>query len=288
MIKRLPVFLIFISLALFVAYHIIFDIPERPLLISGQAGNWQTSTDCKYLPTAKPLDSNGELNLLVWNIYKQGRDNWQAVLSDLAHDNQLILLQEASQTEVLVSWAEQGNWYSDAVQAFTAFGYSAGVNNLARSSALERCPAATTEPWLRLPKSGLYALYSLSDGRRLAVLNLHGVNFAFGTREYRQQLESLADFVKQHQGPLILAGDFNSWSEVRMAVLDEVVLHLGLQSALFSPDQRTRFINGLPLDHLFYRGLVLKTAEAPETDASDHNPLRAQFILSEKVSEQGD
>jgi endonuclease/exonuclease/phosphatase (EEP) superfamily protein YafD len=290
--KRLPVLLLVISLVLFAAFHLIFEVPERPLLISGQGGNWQVSADCTYLPTTTSLDSNGELNLLVWNIYKQNRDNWQHVLSELSRDSQLILLQEASQTEALVSWAELGGWYSDAVQAFTVFGRSAGVNNLARSTALKRCPAATTEPWLRLPKSGLYALYSLSDGSRLAVLNLHAVNFAFGTTEYRQQITALADFTARHKGPLILAGDFNSWSEARMAVLDEVVSRLGLIAATFSPDQRTRFVNGLPLDHLFYRGLVLKTAEASETDASDHNPLRVRFELSELaapgLSEQGD
>lgn len=278
--KRLPVILLSALLSAFVAFQVIFTVPERPLLIFGQGSNWRVSDNCESSHSAKALDNDGKLNLLVWNIYKQSRDNWQPVLNKLSLGVQLVLLQEASQTDALGLWSEQGSWYSDAVQAFSVLGHSAGVANFSSVAAQERCPSAIKEPWIRLPKSGLYALYPLSDGRRLAVINLHGVNFAFGVSDYADQLAMLTAFVAGHQGPLILAGDFNSWSEARMRVLNQVARKLGLRPVEFNPDQRSRFINGLPLDHIFYRGLVLMEAEANETNASDHSPLQANFLLS--------
>lgn len=47
----------------------------------------------------------------------------------------------------------------------------------------------------------------------------------------------------------------------------------------FTPDQRLRFMTGLPLDHVFYKGLTLEQAQAPESDASDHNPMLVSFRL---------
>ncbi|GHY80674.1 hypothetical protein VCSRO169_1785 [Vibrio cholerae] len=132
---------------------------------------------------------------------------------------------------------------------------------------------------MRLPKSAIYARYRLSDGQELVVVNLHAVNFTYGTQEYRQQLTALLDELRDFTGPVIVAGDFNSWSEARMALLSTQLASVGLQEVRFSPDNRTTFINGLPLDHVFYRGLQLEKAEAPISDASDHNPLLVRFRL---------
>lgn len=64
-----------------------------------------------------------------------------------------------------------------------------------------------------------------------------------------------------------------------MALVSANLASIGLQEVAFDPDHRTTFITGLPLDHVFYRGLVLKKAEAPKSDASDHNPLLVSFQL---------
>ncbi len=46
----------------------------------------------------------------------------------------------------------------------------------------------------------------------------------------------------------------------------------------YQKDQRIK-VFGKPLDHLYYRDLRLVRAEAPKTDASDHNPIIASFRL---------
>ncbi|MDA0146856.1 endonuclease/exonuclease/phosphatase family protein [Vibrio sp. LaRot3] len=273
-----------------IGYHTIFKLPQSPQLttVSGQSSQLEVSTNqgqpeltCFESQTAEPIDLNGQINLLVWNIYKQNRSNWQQISQEITQDKQLLLFQEASMTDALKAWINQDNWSGNLVDAFKAFDTSAGVLNLAHQLPIKACAYTELEPWLRLPKSALYAEYALSNGQSLAVVNIHAVNFTYGTEEYHRQLSTLANALKQHQGPMIVAGDFNSWSEQRMLVMREVLESVGVIEASLQPDNRTQFVTGLPLDHLFYRGLALETAKASITDASDHNPIEARFSIEQ-------
>lgn len=78
---------------------------------------------------------------------------------------------------------------------------------------------------------------------------------------------------------MILGGDFNTWSDSRSQALRKAMSNAGLIEVSFDPDNRSRFMDGEVLDHIYYRGLELKKAEAPTSDASDHNPLFASFAL---------
>ncbi|MGL6258180.1 endonuclease/exonuclease/phosphatase family protein [Vibrio sp. WXL210] len=262
------------------SFELIFTAAATPKLVvldAPQDGQHQLQCYQNNQPVA--LDRDGQLEVLVWNIYKQNRANWQASLERYSQGSDLVLLQEASLTDELRQWINASDWNGNAVDAFKVFDTSAGVLNLARELPSRACAYIEVEPWLRLPKSGLYATYPLSDGRELAVVNIHAINFTYGTHEYRTQIERLTAELESHPGPVILGGDFNSWSQDRMAVMQEAVERMGLVAATFTPDARTEFITGLALDHIYYRGLTLESAEAPETDASDHNPLLARFRL---------
>lgn len=263
----------------FSGYKLVFNIPEHPQLITVGENSVGQPLVCYQDDNALPLDKQGQLSLLVWNIYKQNREGWSEELSRLSSDAQLLLLQEASLNTGLKQWLSEQGWEGNQVNAFKVMGESAGVINLARTTPNLACGYTEMEPWLRLPKSGIYARYPLSNGQVLAVVNLHAVNFTYGTDEYQLQLQALANELSQHTGPIIVAGDFNSWSEERMSVMKQVLTSLGLSEVGFSPDNRVRFISGLPLDHVFYRGLKLEKAKAPESDASDHNPLLLSFSL---------
>jgi len=282
--RKAPLILlpVVIAAATLVGYKSIFQLSDTAQLASLSGEKIELSLQCYLNESAAAVDHAGEINLLVWNIYKQNRENWQQSLHDFSANKQLVLLQEASMTPELRSWIAQEKWFGSQVDAFKAFDTSAGVLNLSLSSPSKACAYTELEPWLRLPKSALYALYPLSNGEQLAVVNIHAVNFTYGTVEYQRQLEVLVDELKKHQGPVIVAGDFNSWSEERLKVMHKALKSVGLQEATYLPDHRTQFITGLPLDHVFYRGLLLETAEAPESDASDHNPILVRFRLEDK------
>ncbi|MDW1872991.1 endonuclease/exonuclease/phosphatase family protein, partial [Vibrio sp. Vb0598] len=153
--------------------------------------------------------------------------------------------------------------------------------SIAQKQPVKACAYTSKEPWLRLPKSALYSQYRLSNGESLAVINVHAINFTVGTEEYTSQLSALETLLKQHSGPIVFAGDFNSWSEYRITAMKQALREANLREVQFSPDHRTQFITGLPLDHVFYRGLTLKNAKAPQSDASDHNPLLVSFTLND-------
>ncbi len=281
MFKRFILTTIFFVVVVVLGFQIIFTVPEHPQIITQSGKEITEDIQCIEFSDSQVLDEDGQLNILVWNIYKQGKENWENELDILSADKQLLLLQEASMTEPFKQWLVDGNWLSNQVSAFKALGSGAGVINIAQKLPQKACAYTSTEPWLRLPKSALYSQYRLSSGGILAVVNIHAINFTVGTDEYRSQITALEVLLKQHTGPIVFAGDFNSWNENRLDTMKQILLEANLEEVTFSPDHRTQFITGQQLDHVFYRGLYLKNAKAPQSDASDHNPLLVSFMLDD-------
>jgi endonuclease/exonuclease/phosphatase (EEP) superfamily protein YafD len=73
---------------------------------------------------------------------------------------------------------------------------------------------------------------------------------------------------------VIVAGDFNTWSPLRLDVVNDVMQRMGLVSVLPLSDTRSRFF-GHQVDYIFVRGLAVVHAVAPEVTSSDHNPVLA-------------
>ena len=274
--KTIIVIAVLITLVV-ASFHLIFVIPQKPNLVTSSYSTSNDTYSCYQNTLPKSIDVSDGLSLIVWNIYKQNRNNWQNELNQLTEGSDLVLLQEARMTKELSQWVTSGQWGSTRVNAFEVFEQSAGVLSLATHLPIEACAYTHEEPWLQLPKSALWSRYQLSNGEELAVINIHAVNFTFGTEDYKAQLKSLTDNLQKYRGPVIFAGDFNSWSEARFAVLKEALEKVGLTEVVFDPDNRTQFMTGLVLDHVFYRGLEVEKAKAPITDASDHNPMRVTF-----------
>lgn len=281
--KRFFLFPAVAGVAAYFSFSQVFTLSDEPLLTTIDHQTISSpQLHCFHSDSETSLDVDGQLDLLVWNIYKQNRSQWQQALTLLSQNKQLLLLQEASMTQDMKRWILNSGWYGNQANAFKAFDTPAGVLNLSKDTPLLACAYMTTEPWLRLPKSAIYARYPLSNGQTLAVVNVHAVNFTLGVKAYREQLHQLEMALSQHQGPIVIAGDFNSWSEKRLSALKKALLPLNLEEVRYAPDERKRFITGYPLDHVFFRGLTLKSAEAPINDASDHNPLVVRFQVKAK------
>ncbi|EPF1750136.1 endonuclease/exonuclease/phosphatase family protein [Vibrio alginolyticus] len=281
MFKRFFLALAFLIMAVLVGFQVSFTVPDQPQIITQRGSELTQDIRCIEFSGSKALDQGGEINVLVWNIYKQNRTNWQSALNEFSADKQLLLLQEASMTPSFKQWLVDGRWVSNQVSAFKALGSGAGVISIAQGQPEKACAYTSKEPWLRLPKSALYSQYHLSNGEKLAVVNVHAINFTVGTKEYISQLTALEMLLKHHVGPILFAGDFNSWSKSRVNAMRLALKAADLQEVTFLPDHRVQFITGLPLDHVFYRGLALKYAKAPQSDASDHNPLLLSFTLND-------
>jgi endonuclease/exonuclease/phosphatase (EEP) superfamily protein YafD len=279
-IKSLIILLLVSVIFAVSSFQLIFTVPTSPSVTFIEAQQSTTQLHCYHNEAPQAIDQNGQLNVLVWNIYKQSRESLYAELTRFSHDQQLLLLQEASLDRAFVSWVKGQKWLANQVNAFRAFDVSAGVVNLGRHAPALACAELQTEPWLRLPKSGIYAKYALSNDEFLIVVNLHAINFTVGTTEYQQQLNAFNQVLLSHTGPILIAGDFNSWSDARLNALQTSLSAYGLKSVKFHPDHRKTFITGLALDHVFYRGMTLVDASTPVSEASDHNPLLVSFRLN--------
>lgn len=279
-IKHYSFLLLVLIAILTTSYFGVFTVPQKPEIISINQSGIQHDWYC-HQSTSPPefLDDNGQLNLVVWNIHKQGDEGWQSSLESYGKGAQLLMLQETSLTPNFQQWLKTQSWLASHVNAFKMLGESTGVLNLSSALPNRACAYTATEPWILLPKSALYARYRLSNGSDLVTVNLHAINFTLGTEDFQKQIEQLENAVKKHKGPLIIAGDFNTWSESRWQEVRRRMAALLMKEVTFTPDNRRRFINDLAFDHVFYRDLHLVEAASPVTKASDHNPMIAMFTL---------
>lgn len=274
-----------IALLIGLLMTVLVKIPDVPRVVLGESAMVLTHQGrCFYHEDSgsaldgSPIDERGVIALLVWNIHKQSDSEWPKALWTQGLHWQLLLLQEVELNTDFTAALDNHQFSWSMMPAFRFQGLDYGVMLASRRPPLEGCGLLKVEPWIRLPKAALYGLYALSNDEILLVVNLHGINFDPNLQEWEDQLAPLLGLVMQHHGPVILAGDFNSWGERRSQKLEKLIEPLGLKAAIFEPDERIR-VFGTPLDWVFYRGLHLKKAQSPTTNVSDHAPLMVQFEL---------
>ena len=232
--------------------------------------------------SAQGLDPDN-IAFLNWNIYKGNGENWQKDLSAFAKNHHVMTLQEAMSDEEmdLLLEAHGFNWIMNT--AFYLNGYAAGVMNVASANSIHSCGFKFDEPLIRIPKSSLVSYYAIDGSdERLLVANIHGINFTFGVDSYREQLDKLYEAVKHHDGPMIVAGDFNTWSDSRMDVVDQLVKRLELSRLEYAVNNKTH-IFGNAIDHVFYRKLEPLSHHVQQVSSSDHNPISVSFKVQPSV-----
>ncbi len=220
----------------------------------------------------------GELEILSWNIQKASNAGWREDLASLGSRVDLAFIQEAS-VQAGIDGLLPGVLHRAFARGYTTDKLETGVMTLSAGAPSMHCQLTALEPWLGTPKATAVTAYPLRNRQdRLLAINLHAVNFAFGLNDLRRQLASLRELLAEHRGPVILAGDLNTWSGDRQALVDEFTGAHGLQAVTFEPDLRTR-VFGRALDHIYVRGLKALSAEVVPVNTSDHNPLRVRLGL---------
>jgi len=249
---------------------------------SGPCSRHLFTLQSDFAQNQTPVLNADHFVLLTWNILKEKKDGWEKVFNRIPKDIDLFMLQEAYLTDSLkgVFRKEALNWVF--APAFTYRGDHVGVltasNTLSEPICMERFP----EPLISLPKSVLITRYPLSvPGESLLVVNVHSINFALGVETFCDYWAQLENFLSAVPGPVILAGDFNTWSRKRLAVVRETARRLSLKPVTFDQDRRSTFF-GKVVDHVYYRGLIPIDAEVYEVTTSDHNPMVVSFRLDDK------
>jgi len=215
----------------------------------------------------------GNLRVLCWNIHKARHADLPGDFARFAAKHDLILLQEAVLKTPMRQALEREGFSWQMADAFAFRGQGRGVLVAARIAPVGGRTLLTREPLFPLPKSAIVTRYRLAGRQQqLAVANLHGINFSLGLGRFREQLDAVAEELKHHDGPMILGGDFNTWSSRRDKVLGEMTERLGLTAVEPATDERRRAF-GRHLDHLFVRGFSVEDAHSPGVKSSDHSPI---------------
>lgn len=230
---------------------------------------------------SKIFETNG-FNLLSWNIQKASRKDWESDLGRLSKNADILIIQEALLTEELRRFLDRSPYHWHLVTAFEYQHLKAGVLTAATIEPNFVCPLRAAEPYIRLPKTVLITRYPLTHAHHsLMIANIHMVNFTLDLSAYLEQVNQMTEVLLKHQGPMILAGDFNTWSEERLEIIEDMASRLKLEAADFKTDL-ARKIFGYPVDRIFYRGLVLEKAIVIKVTTSDHNPLLVRFREARK------
>lgn len=267
------------------------DIPARHLIERqrGSVHTMHTAGGCDMDEVIKPRATtlapaarlnSGIFSLLVWNVLKGMRTGWESDLQRFAGNKDLIILQEAYQTTPLLQLLQAKHYNWDLAVAFEYKKIKTGVLTASRIEPVFVCSFREIEPLIRIPKSILIAGYPMSGSNQLLlVANVHLINYTPSVTQFRTQLQKMEQILSKHQGPLIVCGDFNTWSDQRMAAVNAIAGRLNLKAVTFDKDNRS-LVFGRHVDHVYYRELKLVEAVSTKVNTSDHNPLQVKFRVN--------
>jgi endonuclease/exonuclease/phosphatase (EEP) superfamily protein YafD len=260
------------------ANHEIGSVSVQPEPIAaGEIADCQASLREISIPATPELNAES-IRLLSWNVQKNSHLNWQRDFLSLTGDMDLVLVQELSLREDSINTMDGSRYWSFA-PGYQKPGAISGVLTMSRSKPIAQCSFVNFEPLLRTPKATSIAEYGLtSTDQTLVVVNIHAVNFSMGLGAFEKQFKQVREVLESHDGPIIVSGDFNTWRQKRIEVVDEMAKGLGLTSLAFDDDQRVTMF-GNHLDQIYVRGLSLVESTTQIVDSSDHNPMSATLRL---------
>ena len=228
---------------------------------------------CDKADNLVPKLASSRFHLITWNVHKGQDTGWQEDLERLSKQADFVLLQEATQHQNLSTFST-----ALFVSSFSFNELLSGVKTFTQTQPEWYCGGGVAEPIIQIPKVASVMNLPLEKGNSLLLINVHLINFEWGISAYQAQLEQLFSFVENHQGPIIMAGDFNAWNEDRLNLVNNLIQKYGLDSVVLSQDERVRFL-GYPLDYIFTRGVKVVSATSEMVTSSDHNPLLMTFEL---------
>ena len=234
------------------------------------------------LPQAEAQENLPELfRLLVWNVKKGEIKGMVEDFRTLSQDANLVLLQEMvdrpdlasgiSLAQPHLSWGMAQAFKWDRSEYYTGVATGSTAKPLRETSLI----SPVVEPIAKTPKSLLVTEYKLGNTglHTLVALNLHAINFVTQA-SFKSHMDQVVQVIKSHRGPLVVAGDFNTWSLPRLQYMESVLQALGLKNLNVGVAGWT-----FPFDHIFVRGLRLEQSIGlSRIESSDHKPLMVDLV----------
>lgn len=231
-------------------------------------------------------------SFLVWNLHKGEDETFKPEFLALSLGRDIIMNQEIYLDKNMKDVFKFLFPYK--IDTATSFYYGkekirTGVANISTVEAdfTQFIRTDTLEPILKSPKMTLVSSYPIRfSKKKLTVVNIHGINFV-STAGFRKEIERIYQEIKDIPSPLVFAGDFNTWNEDRINILEEYAKKLKLKEAKFLPDNRITF-NGNYLDHFLYTSdIKIKKARVDAFyKGSDHKPLTVEVEYLRSINEE--
>ena len=235
------------------------------------------------------------ITVVNWNAQKgrhpQFVKDLKLLLEQEAPD--IVFLQEV--TPGLFQPEQMGGYFAESWSYPWPGGDTNGVLTLSRIPPvrIQSIPTKYREFGVTAPKVSLVTEYPLSDGQNLLAVNVHLMNFERWTlKKLKHQLKDLKTIMVNHSGPIIMAGDFNTWNQKRLQLVNEMIQDIKLKEVTDFPegrttgDTRSEFWNevlgvekNLPLDRVFFLNVRPESARVLDFDTSDHKPLLVKLML---------
>ncbi len=236
------------------------------------------------------------ITVVNWNAQKgknpQIANDLKLILEQEKPD--IVFLQEAKAD--LFEPEQMGGYFAEGWSYPWPGGKTVGVLTLSRVSPVRIQPVSTKyrEFGVTAPKVSLVTEYPLPNGERLLAVNVHLLNFErWSIHKISHQLKDLKTIMANHSGPIIMAGDFNTWNQKRLQLVKEITRNIQLREVTDFPEGRktgdtnSDFWNAflgvdkdLPLDRDFFSGFMPTAARVFSYKYSDHTPILVSLKLN--------
>jgi endonuclease/exonuclease/phosphatase (EEP) superfamily protein YafD len=219
------------------------------------------------------------IELLLWNVFKCKKKGWQKDFISLTSDKDLILLQEAilnSPLDAHFQKSLQHQWLMARSFKHVKTNIETGVKTGSTVAAEKHYFSASkhSEPFSKTKKMLLATVYPLHRaGESLLVVNTHLINFV-SFEKFRVHLDQVFDTLLHHDGPILLAGDFNTWNGKRLKYFNQLAESFSLEEVELTRRPRLSHLFQ-HLDHIYCRGLEIVDVHVhTDIQSSDHFPIR--------------
>ncbi len=199
---------------------------------------------------AKSLNPNA-IKVLIWNIYKGREAGWDVDMKLIGADVDLIMLQEFfldGKSIQTFEWFKEIEWLfatsylrgRDSIPTGVVTGANASSINAEPLRSPKREIFGPSGPRIiQTPKMALITMYQLyGSSLPIAVVNVHGINYR-ETHAFELQMKQLERSFASHKGPIIVAGDFNTWWHKRLVILQDIMRRNNLIQLELDNDKRT-------------------------------------------------
>ena len=229
------------------------------------------------------------IELLLWNVFKCKKKDWERDFVSLVCDKNLVLLQEAilnSPFDALFQQSQQHQWIMARSFRNVRTNIETGVKTGSTVAATEHKFSVSLhgEPFTKTKKMLLateYPLFNRGISKReksLLVINFHLINFV-SFDKFKAHLDQVLHILENHQGPIILAGDFNTWNGKRLNYFKALTHSFSLEEVELSRRPKLGHLFQ-HLDHIYCRGLeVIDVKVHTEIRSSDHYPISLSLQL---------